>query len=59
MEYGNLVEMGVIDPTKVVKSALRNASSVASALLTTEVVMIDDFETNKERTIPVAAPSGY
>ena len=59
LEYGNLVEMGVIDPTKVVKSALRNASSVASALLTTEVVMIDDFETNKERTIPVAAPSGY
>ena len=59
LEYGNLVEMGVIDPAKVVKSVLRNASSVASALLTTEVVMIDDFETNKERTIPVAAPSGY
>ena len=59
LEYGNLVEMGVIDPAKVVKSVLRNASSVASALLTTEVVMIDDFETNKARTIQVQVPNGY
>ena len=59
LEYGDLVEMGVIDPTKVVKSVLRNASSVASALLTTEVVMIDDFETNKARTIQIPTQGGY
>ena len=35
-EYGDLVEMGVIDPTKVVRSALQNAASVAALLITTE-----------------------
>jgi chaperonin GroEL len=35
-EYGDLVAMGVIDPTKVVRSALQNAASVASLLITTE-----------------------
>ncbi len=37
--YENLVEAGVIDPTKVVRSALQNAASVAALLLTTEVVI--------------------
>lgn len=59
MEYGDLVKMGVIDPAKVVKSVVRNASSVATSLLTTEVVMIEDFDTNKERTLPVPVQSGY
>jgi chaperonin GroEL len=35
-EYGDLVEMGVIDPTKVTKTALINAASVAGLLLTTD-----------------------
>ncbi len=35
-EYGDLVQMGVIDPVKVVRSALQNAASVASLLITTE-----------------------
>ena len=35
-EYGDMVEMGVIDPTKVVRSALQNAASVAGLLITTE-----------------------
>ena len=35
-EFENLVEAGVIDPTKVVRSALQNAASIASLLLTTE-----------------------
>ena len=38
-QYRNLVEAGVIDPTKVVRSALQNASSIASLLLTTEAVI--------------------
>ena len=37
--YENLVEAGVIDPTKVVRSALQNAASIASLLLTTEAVI--------------------
>jgi chaperonin GroEL len=37
--YENLVEAGVIDPTKVVRSALQNAASIASLLLSTEAVI--------------------
>jgi chaperonin GroEL len=37
--YENLVTAGVIDPTKVVRSSLQNASSIASLLLTTEAVV--------------------
>jgi chaperonin GroEL len=39
--YENLVEAGVIDPTKVVRSALQNAASIASLLLTTEAVICE------------------
>jgi chaperonin GroEL len=38
-QYENLVDAGVIDPTKVVRSALQNAASIASLLLTTEAVI--------------------
>jgi chaperonin GroEL len=38
-QYENLVNAGVIDPTKVVRSALQNAASIASLLLTTEAVI--------------------
>ena len=41
-EYGDLVEMGVIDPTKVTRSALQNAASVAGLLLTTDCMIADD-----------------
>jgi chaperonin GroEL len=44
--YENLVESGVIDPTKVVRSALQNAASVASLLLTTEAVISQIPETS-------------
>ena len=37
--YGDLLEMGIIDPTKVVRTALQNAASVAGLLLTTEVMV--------------------
>ncbi len=39
--YGDLIEMGVIDPTKVSRTALENAASVAGLLLTTEAVIAD------------------
>ncbi len=40
-EYGDLVAQGVIDPVKVVRSALQNAASVAGLLLTTETIIVD------------------
>jgi chaperonin GroEL len=46
-QYENLVQGGVIDPTKVVRSALQNAASVASLLLTTEAVISQIPEGNR------------
>ena len=40
-EYGDLVDQGIIDPTKVVRSALQNAASVAGLMLTTEVMIAE------------------
>ena len=45
--YENLVQAGVIDPTKVVRSALQNAASIASLLLTTEAVISQIPEARK------------
>ncbi|CDO60354.1 Heat shock protein 60 family chaperone GroEL [Candidatus Phaeomarinobacter ectocarpi] len=45
-EYGNLVEMGVIDPVKVVRHALQDAASVAGLLITTEAMVADKPEKN-------------
>ena len=42
--YGNMIEMGVIDPVKVVKSALSNAAGVAGLLLTTDAVIYRKLE---------------
>lgn len=40
-EYGDMIEMGVLDPTKVTRTALQNAASVASLILTTECMIAD------------------
>jgi chaperonin GroEL len=40
-EYGNLVSKGIIDPTKVVRSALQDAASVAGLLITTEAIVAE------------------
>lgn len=42
--YGDLIEMGVIDPAKAVRVALENAASVAGLFLTTECVIVDDMD---------------
>jgi chaperonin GroEL len=47
-EYGDLVASGVIDPAKVVRNALQNASSIASLLLTTEAIVAEIPEDKKE-----------
>ena len=39
--YGDMFEMGILDPTKVTRLALQNASSVAGLLLTTEVMIAE------------------
>src|SRR5450759_2574261 len=49
-EYVDLIEAGIIDPTKVVRIALENAVSVASILLLTEATMTEIPEVNKERS---------
>jgi chaperonin GroEL len=47
-EYGDLIDMGILDPTKVTRLALQNASSVAGLLLTTEV-MVAELPKKEER----------
>ncbi|AFQ51577.1 chaperonin GroEL [Burkholderia cepacia] len=53
-EYGDLVESGVLDPTKVTRTALQNAASVAGLLLTTDATV---FEAPKD-VAPAAVPGG-
>ena len=48
----DLIAAGVIDPTKVVRSALQNASSIASLLLTTEALVAEIPEEKKEAAMP-------
>ena len=56
--YENLVESGVIDPVKVVRSALQNASSVASLMLTTETMIADAPSKNDGAGAPGAGGGG-
>lgn len=53
-EYVDMIEAGILDPTKVTRSALQNANSVASTLLTTESVVANI----KEKTPAMPAPGG-
>ncbi len=55
-EYGDMVVKGIIDPTKVTRSAIQNAASIASLLLTTESIVTDVPE-EKGAAMP-AAPGG-
>jgi chaperonin GroEL len=54
-EFGNMVEMGIIDPTMVVRSALENAASVANMVIITNALVADI----PERKIEVPPPSEY
>ncbi len=56
-EYGDLVEEGIIDPTKVVRVALQNASSIAGLLLTTECMVTELPEPKKKAAPPM--PEDY
>ena len=52
--YGDMIELGIVDPTKVTRSAIQNAASVAAMVLTTESLVSDEKE---ENPVP-AAPAG-
>src|SRR5260370_105846 len=54
-EYGDMIEMGILDPTKVTRLALQNAASVAGLLLTTEVMVA---ESPKDDEHAHGAPGG-
>ncbi len=54
-EYVDMLEKGIVDPTKVTRSALQNAASIASTVLTTEALVADKKE---ENPAPAAAPGG-
>ena len=56
IEYGDMVAFGVIDPAKVTKSALRNAASVASMMLTTEAIITEQPE--PKAPAPAGGPGG-
>jgi chaperonin GroEL len=55
-DYGDMVEAGIIDPTKVVRSALQNAASVAALMITTEA-MVAEKPREKEK-MPPMPPGG-
>ena len=55
-EYGDMLKMGVVDPTKVTRSALQNAASIAGLLLTTEAIVSEIPESEKEA--PQMPPGG-
>jgi len=55
-EYGDMVEMGVIDPAKVTRGALENAASIAAMILTTEALITDIPE--PEPAAPAMPPGG-
>lgn len=57
-EYEDLVKAGVIDPTKVVRTALQNAASIAGLLLTTEAVVVEIAEETPEPPMPGGGGGG-
>jgi len=57
-DFGNMVEKGIIDPTKVVRSALQNAASIASMVLVTESLVADLPEKDKAPAMPGGGMGG-
>lgn len=55
-EYGDMIEMGILDPTKVTRTALQNASSIAALMITTEC-MVAELPKKEEHAHP-GAPGG-
>ncbi|HWS90819.1 MAG TPA: chaperonin GroEL [Pyrinomonadaceae bacterium] len=58
-QFEDLVKAGIIDPTKVVRTALQNAASIAGLLLTTDAAVTDAPETKKAATPPMPGGEDY
>jgi chaperonin GroEL len=58
-EFGNLIDAGVIDPTKVVRCAIQNAASIAALMLTTEAIVAEIPEKKKEPAMPSPGMDDY
>ncbi len=58
-EYGNMVSFGIIDPAKVTRSAIQNASSIAALFLTTEAVVADKPEKHDHSASAMPAGNPY
>ena len=56
--YCDMMEAGIVDPTKVTRSALQNAASVASTVLTTEALVADKKEENPQPQAPMGGMGG-
>ena len=51
-EYGDMIDMGILDPTKVTRTALQNAASIAGLLITTEVMIAESPEDKSAPAMP-------
>jgi len=51
-EYGDMIEMGILDPTKVTRSALQNAASIAGLMITTEAMVAESPKEEKAGAAP-------
>jgi chaperonin GroEL len=58
-EFGDMAKAGIIDPTKVVRSALENAASIAAMVLVTESLVTDIPEKEKATGMPPGGYGGY
>jgi chaperonin GroEL len=57
-EYGDLVEMGILDPTKVTRTALQNAASVAGLMITTEAMVAEEPKKEEAPAMPGGGMGG-
>ena len=55
-EFGDMIEMGILDPTKVTRTALQNAASISGLMITTECMVAE--LPNKEEAATPAMPGG-
>jgi chaperonin GroEL len=58
-QYKDMIEAGIIDPVKVVRSALQNASSIAGLMLTTEALVAEIPEKKGDMQMPMGGPENY
>ena len=56
--YVDMVKAGIIDPSKVTRSAMQNAASIAALIITTEVIVAEKKEKNEEAMPPMGGMPG-